>query len=391
MGKLVDWIRDKFGNKSEITMQARAVEDGTKFYLEDFCIQMAVNLIAGVISKCEFKMFKSGKEIKENDYYTLNIEPNINQNADEFWQQVISNLLYRNECLVVPLEKQWVVADSYTLDDSKAKFPNAFKNVTCKGFPFDKTFYMGDVLFFRLNNQNIAGLMSGMIDQCNDLMNAAATKYKRRGGRKGIMSTKRTAVGNSDEVKRTNDYLQSVLKNYYNSENGMFMVPAGMEYTEIAESTGKTTSEITDISSLYKSAVSVVAHAFRIPPALLLGDVLDTSHLLNEFLTFCIDPICRMIETELTRKISKRNGFLQQGEHIKIDTTCIQHTDIFEIAVQADKLISSGLYSIDELRQKISDTELGTAWSQRHWITKNYEDITTAGNEGLSGKGGGTS
>ena len=56
------------------------------------------------------------------------------------------------------------------------------------------------------------------------------------------------------------------------------------------------------------------------------------------------------------------------------------HIDVFEIAEKIDKLISTGMYSIDELRSKISDTILNTDWSDKHWITKNYSEITQIDN-----------
>ena len=40
-----------------------------------------------------------------------------------------------------------------------------------------------------------------------------------------------------------------------------------------------------------------------------------------------------------------------------------------------DKLISSGMYSVDDLLIKVGDLPKGTEWSEKHWITKNYQDI----------------
>ena len=48
--------------------------------------------------------------------------------------------------------------------------------------------------------------------------------------------------------------------------------------------------------------------------------------------------------------------------------------DIFEQATNADKLLSSGLYCIDELRTKLGDIAINEEWSQKHYITKNYTE-----------------
>ena len=33
------------------------------------------------------------------------------------------------------------------------------------------------------------------------------------------------------------------------------------------------------------------------------------------------------------------------------------------------------MYSIDGLLEKVGEVPLGTEWSEKHWITKNYSDI----------------
>lgn len=140
----------------------------------------------------------------------------------------------------------------------------------------------------------------------------------------------------------------------------------------------KTTSEITDITSITKEIFDKVAQAFKIPPALLRGDIADIEKITDNFLTFCIDPLCSMVQEEISRKRYGKSAFLNNS-YLKIDTTCIKHIDIFSISESFDKLIASGGYSIDELRIKAGDTPLNTDWSKKHWITKNYSDIENTG------------
>ena len=96
----------------------------------------------------------------------------------------------------------------------------------------------------------------------------------------------------------------------------------------------------------------------------------------KNFLTFCIDPICEMIQTEINRK---RYGIaeIHKGNYLKVDTTTVMHTDVFDIAEKIDKLIASGMYCIDELRKKLGDAPLNTEESRKHFITKNYEDLSS--------------
>ena len=60
---------------------------------------------------------------------------------------------------------------------------------------------------------------------------------------------------------------------------------------------------------------------------------------------------------------------------MKKDTTTIKHIDMFSIAEKIDKLIASGATCIDEIRNAIGLQAIGSDWSTKHWITKNYQDI----------------
>ena len=79
-----------------------------------------------------------------------------------------------------------------------------------------------------------------------------------------------------------------------------------------------------------------------------------------------------MISEELTRKYYSYEQW-KKGNRIMVDTSCINHIDILEVADKADKAISSGIASIDELRNRLNMLELGTEFSTSHFITKNYE------------------
>ena len=375
--KIIEFLRDIFGGKETVYIKQKLQSEKYKLDIENFSIQMAINMIAGLIAKCEFKTYMKGHEIKADEYYLWNVEPNVNQNSSQFIQELISKLLYNNEALVVEVNGQLLIADSFSQTEY-ALFPNTFTGVACGDFTFDKTFSMADVLYFKLNNQDIRKLLSGLMSGYSDLLNMAIGKYKRAGGRKGIAKINRTFSGDKKSQKDIDDFFNYTMKSYFENENAVATLPNGVDYTEITgEGSKKSTSEVNDIANITKEAMSRVAQAIRIPPALLQGDIADVDKLINELLTFCIEPLVDLIQTEINRKRYGKAAYLS-GSYVKIDTTCIKHIDIFSVAVQADKLISDGLYSIDELRLKLGDLPLNTWWSQKHYMTKNYSDIEAA-------------
>mgnify|MGYP000317332921 FL=1 len=165
-------------------------------------------------------------------------------------------------------------------------------------------------------------------------------------------------------------------KTFFNSRSAVLPLFDGFNYTkQAAEQSKKSTSEVKDITDILDEIVETVARAFSIPVSLLKGDVSDVEKITRNFLTFCIDPLCEMIQKEINRKRYGRKE-IQKGNYLKIDTTAVMHIDIFDIAEKIDKLIASGMYCVDELRQKLGDAELGTEESQMHFITKNYTELS---------------
>lgn len=82
--------------------------------IEEFAIHSAINMIAGAVSKCEFRTFLRGEEVRAEEHYLWNYEPNVNQNSTQFIQELVSRLLYANECLVVEANGQLIIAEGFS-------------------------------------------------------------------------------------------------------------------------------------------------------------------------------------------------------------------------------------------------------------------------------------
>ncbi len=89
----------------------------------------------------------------------------------------------------------------------------------------------------------------------------------------------------------------------------LFICRTVLTYEEITgEGSKKSTSEVNDIANITKEAFARVAQAFRIPPALLQGDIADISKLMDELLTVCIDPLVDLIQTEINPQTVWQSG-----------------------------------------------------------------------------------
>lgn len=377
-----NWLSGKMLGGKTVEITAQTVEEYlnqealTMLMSEEFLIHAAINLIANCISKCEFKTLRKGEEFYGDEYYIWNYEPNINQNSSQFIQELVTRLLYNNECLVIESRGQLLIAESFSKEEY-ALNETIFSGVTRNGFTFERTFTMSEVLYFRLNNKNIRYMLTNLCNGYNQLLQEAIEKYEKAGGEKGILTIDSHAAGMKYGNKTFEEVFEELMskrfEKFFKNRNAVLPLFSGFSYVPRtgAEQSKKSTSEVKDITDLTDEVLMRVSQAFNIPVSLLKGDVSDVKEITKNFLTFCIDPICDMISGEINRKRYGRTEVLKKN-YVKVDTSCTMHIDIFEIAEKIDKLIASGTYCIDELRRKLGETELGTEEAKTHFITKNY-------------------
>ena len=84
--KVIDKLKDFFFGTDKAVAHPgdNTFQSGAILAFEEFYVNLAINMIAGAIGKCEFRTFKAGKPYKAEEYYLWNYEPNANQNSTQF-------------------------------------------------------------------------------------------------------------------------------------------------------------------------------------------------------------------------------------------------------------------------------------------------------------------
>ena len=371
------WLLTKLsGGQSQVS----AVEmDGCDFfnimddiYLRELAFWTCVNKIANALSKCEFKTYVGNVAVKRAEYYAWNVEPNRNQNAPAFLTKLIGKLYRDNEVLVIETNGQFLVADSFE-KVKYALYDYTFKNVTVDEFQFGKTFQQGEVLYLELNSVDMKRLVNGIYQSYKDLIAYASKAYQKSRGNRGILNIDAQAQEAEDFSDTLQDLMNNYFRRFFNTDNAVLPLYDGYKYDDLGSKTysNETTR---DIKAMTDDIFDFTARAFSFPPSLAKGDVQDTGKATDELLTFCIDPLAHMLEDEINRKRNGFEGFLR-GNYVKIDTTTVKHIDIFDIATPVDKLISSGAFTINDIRRIIGEPEIAEDWANQHFITKNYSTI----------------
>lgn len=344
-------------------------------YIREMAFWSAVNLIANAVSKCEFKTYLNGEEVKGREYYLWNIEPNKNQNSSVFLHKLIAKLYRDNECLVIEQNGQLLVADSF-MRKPYALFDDVFSQVQVEDFTFNKSFTQSEVLYYKLNEVNIRQLIDGLYNSYAKLIAYSMKAYQRSKGTKGIFKYDTIPVAGTEERKAFDALINEKIKKWMESDNAALPLGRGQEWKELEHKTYS--SETTrDIRAQIDDIFDFTARAFSIPPALLRGDVQDTSKAVDQLLTFCVDPLADMLQEEINRKRNGYEGF-RRGTYLKIDTKCIKHVDLLGVATAIDKLIASGCFTINDIRKAVGDEPINEDWANQHWITKNYETVEQA-------------
>ena len=369
------WLSSIFTRKARITIDSTDEEIESycsEIYIREMAFWNAVNTIANAVSKCEFKTYTRGKETKGPEYYLWNIEPNQNQNSSGFIHKLIAELYRNNECLVIEQSGKLLVADSFTRTPY-ALYPDTFTDVTIGDFTFNKTFTQSDVLYFKLSERNMREVINAMYESYARLITYSMKAYQKSRGTKGTFNYETLPVAGTDERKFFDELITKKFKTFMSSSDAIIPLGRGQSYTDIGSKTYS--SETTrDIRAMIDDVSDFTAKGFNMPPALLRGDIQGTSDAVDQFLTFCIDPLADMIQEEINRKRIGQVEF-SKGTKIVIDTKTIKHIDLFSISTAIDKLIGSGAFCINDIRKATGDEIIDEDWAWQHWITKNYSSV----------------
>lgn len=388
---VIDWLREKFFSGS--TSLGTADIDMTEYwqlasslYVRELAFESAVNLAANSIAKCEFKTYQKNNPVKGDEYYLWNIEPNRNQNSSEFLKKLISQLFRNNEALVIPADTGGLlVADSYEKTEF-ALIDYAFSSVIVDGYEFKRVFRMNEVLYFRLNNENIKKYIDGLHQTYGQLLEYSQKAFKKSRGQKGVLSISARAQGDANFEENLHKMMQERFKPYFDADSAVLPLTDGYSYSEQDRKTYNADST-RDIRAQVDDVFSFTGRALGIPPVLLLGEVIDPSKAINQLLTFCIDPLSDLLMEEINRKRYGKAEYLK-GNKLVIDTKAIKHIDLLEVATSIDKLIASGAFCVDDIRIAVGEEPLGTDWSRKHFMTKNYAPAERVVND--LERGGGT-
>ncbi|HHY01174.1 MAG TPA: phage portal protein, partial [Methanothermobacter sp.] len=199
-------------------------ELSTEYNVRKLAFAKAVGKIARSLAKCEIKTFEEGEEIRKRDYYRFNFEPNRNQNSSAWMQELIWRLYSKNEALVIEHGEQLLIAEVFT-KEVKAKYDWTFRDVVVDELTFDRPFKMSEVLYFRLNNENVKNLIDGIYTTYAKMMAAASEHASRVGSLRGILNMQGMQAGSEKEKDVAKEMLNNRFSKMFEGKNAIVPLP----------------------------------------------------------------------------------------------------------------------------------------------------------------------
>lgn len=351
------------------------------YQVRELSFWCCVNFVANAIGRCEIRTFRQNEEIREREYYLWNVEPNVNQNSTAFWHKAVARLYQDNELLIVPVRRRdgmdaVAVADDWDEPEWTPTRQNEYRNVRVWDFTFtNKVFREDDVIHLKLNHTNMRPILNGLYDSYFKLVKAAMSAYGWQNGQHWKVHVSQVTQGSDGWDEAFTKMISAQIKPFLQSNGAVLPEFDGYKYEQVGGNAGSV-KDTRDIKALIDDIFSFTARGFGLADVLLKGNVEATGDAMQRTLTGAIDPICDQFSEEATRK---RYGYdaWQQGSYLRMDSSSIQHFDLFGQAANIEKLLGSG-WSLNDIRRAAGEQPINEPWADEHLITKNIGRLDTA-------------
>lgn len=341
-------------------------------YIKELAVYTAISLIANAISQSEVVCYKGGERQKDEDYYSLNVKPNPNESASQFWYKVV-NQMFRNEngALCFVTGRNFYCADSFAIKEKRPFLGNLYDGVVVDDFSINRTFTAQQCFNFKLENTQACKLINGIYQELSEVISTAMEAYKDTNNVKYIFEVDGVQAGDKKFNEEFEKYLKNSIRKFTNNETKVMIQYGGRTLKSMKSESPQKNSD--DIVKFMHEVFSFTGKSFKIPESLMTGNINNMEEVVNAFLTFAVDPVADEIGKTLTGAYGYEEW--KKGRSYRVDTSGVGHVDIFKMADKVDKLVLSSFACVDEIRERAGMDPANTEWSKRHILTKNYDFV----------------
>ena len=363
--------------------------DLTKVQLALMAQEKAAGMIAKAIAKSEIVLTKGEARRKDAEYYRLNIRPNDNETATDFWFNVARTLVSTGDCVVVRMQNgKYYRANSYQMDNY-VLFAKTYSNIVLTdGFNEISLKYgvsSDDILHFRYSTDKLRLFTDNVLNNLNDALNAvqsletiANTPLLKFKVDANLQFRRRTADGK--EVRLTLDNVLDEFKSKIDGKKLAILTEQAGTSLEFMDVKKQVTAS--ELATLTDTINKECAAAYDIPLGVFNGQITEQSDATNEFITYAVSPVANVINDTLNAKLVGQADYIR-GERAFVWLAHFKHIDVIDAAGSLDKLRAIG-FTLDEIFEMVGYPVLNTEFSTARALTKNYatEGMTEGGADG---------
>lgn len=357
-------------------------------YMHTIAEAHAIDLIAKTIAKCEIQTFeydKNNKSIKKNKsdlYWTLNLQPNYNENGTTFLYKLVTKLLTEKTALVIINKKKETnllyVADSYDASND-ILYGKKFSNINLideegNSLLITKKYNQNDCIYFSLKSSSLETASDNFKNNASKILSIAQKSFlkantpkwrlKFPGGQPTMVDME------TKEPISYEKYKEKITSGLFSDEEAVILLSEIFDLINLNKDDKK---ELTDFEKSVRIICDGVAWKWCIPLNIFYGNKTEKSTATEDFITFAVDPYFEEIEDGFNVSLVGKEDYLR-GEYIKFNRSKIEHKDILDSATGIDKLTSSG-FSRNEINELLTLPEIDEDWANEHYITKNYANV----------------
>ena len=346
------------------------IETTNRVYLKRLALNICINYVARTIANSEFRVMNDKKVNRDILYHKLNVRPNTDSSASDFWQRFVYKLINENEVLVIQTDTEdLVIADSFNRN-RYALYEDRFSDVVIGDYTYQRNFTMNEVLYLNYNNEHLSSFIDELYADYGKLFGQMLDNSMRFNQFRGVFKFKDGGALDDETFDRQKQQIERLSEIFENNSVALAPLTEGIEIQDLSSKGAQRDESINNLVKLKRDLIDDVAKILGIPVNLIHGDVADLEKTMEAYINFCINPLMKMISDELNAKFFDIEEYLG-GQHIKIYG--INRIDPLRNATAGDKLVSSGVYSRNEVREKFGDERVDDPEMDRYLVTKNYQ------------------
>lgn len=354
----------------------------TEIKVHEFLFEHGKSMIANCIAKSDILTIENGENVKKSMFYLLNVRPNRNQTATEFWSKVIDKYYsIDGEALIVIVGNYLYVADSYSKSNdiiNSQRYTNVQISLDNNSMVLRSEFNAENSILIRRTDKKVDRYLTFVNDKISDLLIAVFNGYRMKAPKFKMIIPSGFKIMRDDKIVTGNEYTQEISEKLNSSEPTVIPISDKASLESIQSSSNVTSQEFKDI---YNQAANNVAMALNIPVNAFLGTITEKSDAIDEMITFAVQVVVEQINDALNYGLMKKETYLN-GNYVLFDLSRSKHRDIISSSVNIEKLISNG-FSFNQIMWLYRLPEIPEDWANEHYITKNYANSVDM-------KGGGT-